>query len=122
MASIDLKDAFCSVPVYRNQQVYLTFFVEKYLKFLCMPKGYIPVMRIFTKISKTSFSVLREKGFLSVAYVGVSYLHSDEYENCFSNVLNTIEILRSLGFTVYQDKSEFIPTQCITYLFQTLSK
>ena len=37
-------------------------------------------------------------------------------EDCFFNVLNTIEILRSLGFTIHPDKSKFIPTQCITYL------
>ena len=31
MASIDLKDAFYSVPVHKNHQAYLTFFVEGYL-------------------------------------------------------------------------------------------
>ena len=67
MASIDLKDAFYSVPVHKNHQAYLTFFVEEYLKFVCMPNGYGPAMRIFTKISKIPFSIFREKGFLSVA-------------------------------------------------------
>ena len=116
MASIDLKDAFYSVPVHKNHQAYLTFFVEEYLKFVCMPNGYGPAMRIFTKISKIPFSILREKGFLSVVYVDDSYLQGDDYEDCLSNVLNTIEILRSLGFKIHPDKSKFIPTQCITYL------
>ena len=69
IASIDLEDAFYSVPVHRNHQAYLTFFVEEYLKIACMPNGYGPAMRIFTKISKIPFSILREKGFLSVVYV-----------------------------------------------------
>ena len=116
MASIDLKDAFCSVPVHKSHQVYRTFFVEEHLKFVCMPNGYGPAMQIFTKISKIPFSILREKGFLSVNYVNDSYLQDDDYEDCFSNVLNTVEILRSLGFTTHPDKSKFIPTQCITYL------
>ena len=73
-------------------------------------------MRIFTKISKIPFSILREKGFLSEVYVDDSYLQSDDYEDCFSNVLDKIEILRSLGSTIYPDKSKLIPTQCITYL------
>ena len=73
-------------------------------------------MRIFTQISKIHFSILREKGILSVVYVDDSYLQDDDYEDCFSNVLNTIKILRSLGFTILPDKSKFIPTQCITYL------
>ena len=44
MASIDLKDAFYSVPVYKNHQTYLTFFVEEYLKFVYMPNGYALAM------------------------------------------------------------------------------
>ena len=40
MASIDLKDAFYSVPVHKNHQAYLTFFVDEYLEFVCMPSGY----------------------------------------------------------------------------------
>ena len=81
-----------------------------------MPNGYGPAMLIFTKISKIPFFILRKKGFLSVVCVDDSYLLVDFYEDCFSNVLNTIEILRSLGFTIHPDKSKIIPTQCIAYL------
>ena len=81
-----------------------------------MPNGYEPAMRIFTKISTKSFSVFREKGFLSAVYVDESYLQDDDYEDCFSNVLNTIQILRSLEFTIHPEKSKFIPSQCITFL------
>ena len=116
MASIDLKDTFYSVPVHKNHQAYLTFFVEEYLKFLCMPNGYGLAMQIFTKISKIPFSILREKGLLSVVYVDDSFLQGDGYEDCFSNVLNTTEILRSFGFTLHPEKSKFIPTQCTTFL------
>ena len=73
-------------------------------------------MRIFTKFSKIPFSILREKGFLSVFYVDDSYMQGDDYDDPFSNVLNTIEILRSLGLTIHPDKSKFIPIQRITYL------
>ena len=52
MASIDLKDAFYSVPVHKNHQGYLAFFVEEYLKFVCMPNGYESAIQIFTKMSK----------------------------------------------------------------------
>ena len=116
MVSTNLKEAFYSVPVDNNHQAYLTFFVEEYLKFVCNPKGYGPVMRIFTKISKIPRSILKEKSYLSVVYVHDSYLQGDDYEDCFSNALNTIEILRSLGFTIHPDKSKFIQTQFITFL------
>ena len=80
MASIDLKDAFYSIPVHKNHQAYLTFFVEKYLKFVCMPNGYGRAMRIFTQISKIPFSIHREKCFLSVVYLDESYLEGHDYE------------------------------------------
>ena len=63
ITSINVKDPSYSMPAHKNHQAFLTFFVEEYLKFVCMPNGYGPAMRIFTKIS---FSVCRQKGFLSV--------------------------------------------------------
>ena len=64
ITSIDLKDDFYSVPVHKNHQTYLTLFVEEYLKCVCMPNGYGPAKRVFIKISKIPFSILRA-GFLS---------------------------------------------------------
>ena len=69
MESIDVKDTFHSVLVHKNHRAYLTFFVEEYLKFLCMSSEYGPAIRIFTKISKILFSIPREKSFLSAACV-----------------------------------------------------
>ena len=46
----------------------------------------------------------------------MTYLQDDDYEDCFSNVLNTIRILRSLEFTIHPEKSKFIPSQCIKFL------
>ena len=68
------------------------------------------------KYFKIQFSIHREKGFLSVVHVDDSHLQGDDYGNCFSNVLNTIEILRALGFTIHPYKSKFTSTQCIIYL------
>ena len=65
-----------------------------------MLNAYGLATRIFTKLPKIPFSILREKG-LSVVYVDDSYLQDDDYEDCFSNVLSIIEILRSLGFTIH---------------------
>ena len=53
MASVDLKDY--SVPVHENYQTYLTFFVEKYLKFVCMPHGYGPACEYLQKFQKYHF-------------------------------------------------------------------
>ena len=64
---------------------------------------------------KIPYSLFSKKAFF-IVYVDDSYLQGDSYEKCFSNVLNKVEISRSLGFTMHLDKSSFFPSQCITYL------
>ena len=93
MASIHLKDAFYSVPVAAHHQKHLNFFANGYIKFTCMPNGYGPTIRIFTKITKVPFLVLRMQGHTSAVYVDDSYLQGDSYESCLKNVNDTIIML-----------------------------
>ena len=104
MASIDLKDAFCSVPVVAHHQKYLKRFASEYLKFTCLPNGYGPAMRIFAKFTKVPFSVVKMQGHTSVVYVDDSYLQGNSYECCLNNVNDTIIMLPSLGFTIHPQK------------------
>ena len=71
-----------------------------------------PAMRIFTKISKIPFSILREKGFLSVVSVDDLYLQADDYEDYFSNVLNTIENSVQMTITLTLEKKQKVLTLC----------
>ena len=66
----------------KSTKAYLIFFVEERLKFLYLPNGYGLVMQILTKISKLTFSSLRENGFLFVAYFNCLYLQEDDHEDC----------------------------------------
>ena len=54
-----------------------SFFANEHFKFTCMSNGHGPVMRIFTKITKVPFSVLRMQSHTSVVYVDDSYLQWD---------------------------------------------
>ena len=55
MESIKLKDKFSYKTMYSKQQSYLKYlFFPKYTKY--MSNGYIPVMCIFTNITKAPFS------------------------------------------------------------------
>ena len=75
MASVDLKDAFYTIPVHASHQKYLKFpWKDKLFKFQAMPNGYAEAMRIITKILKPPFSLLRQKGFASVVFVDDTYL------------------------------------------------
>ena len=115
MASVDLKDAYYSVPINKDYQTYLKFLWEYPLKFIVIPNGYGPAMRAFTKLMKP-FSFLRSEGYLSVIYVDNCYLQGDSFTKCAENVIRTIDILESLGFYIKMEKSEIIPKQQITFL------
>ena len=67
LASIDIKDAFYSVPIHPDHRKYLKFmWSDISLQFDVMPNGYRDAMRVFTKLLKPVFSSLRKKGFTSV--------------------------------------------------------
>ena len=118
MASVDLKDAFYSVPIHEEHQKYFKFqWLGKIYKFLGMPNGYGEAMRIFTKILKPPFSILRNQGLLSVTFVDDSYLQGKTKDECTYNVNETIlYLLKSLGFTIHTKKSILEPTQSIEFL------
>ena len=81
-----------------------------------MPNGYGPAMRIFTKSSKILFRHLSSQGNSSVVYVDDSYLQGDTYQSYLANILDTIKLLRELGFVIHPDKSVLTPSQAIIFL------
>ena len=117
LASLDIKDAFYSVPVYEAHKKYLKFMNVGYpYRFEVMPNGYLDAMRIFTKLLKPPFSHLRELGHSSVIYVDDSLLAAETYVECVNNITATKDLLEDLGFHIHPDKSIFVPTQKITFL------
>ena len=125
LASIDIKDAFYSVPIHPSQKKYLKFMWKATpYQFEAMPNGYLDAMRIFAKLLKPVFHTLRKMGYVSIIYVDDTLLYGDTYEECLKNVLATLEILQDLGFVIHATKSVLIPTQRITFLgfiFDTLA-
>ena len=101
MASIDLKDAFFSVPIRSTHRKYLKFTFADLLQFISMPNGYVPAMRVFVKISKLPFGHLRSLGHNSVVHVDDSYLQGETYQACLDNISDTIKLLRELGFVIH---------------------
>ena len=122
MASIDLKDAYYSVPIAPRYWKFLKFaFKGQYYCFTCMPNGLSPAPRIFTKLLKPVFSSLRKLGYMSTVYIDDSLLIGASREECEANVMATVGTLREMGFTIHPIKSVFKPTQIIQYIGFTLN-
>lgn len=61
MTSIDLKDAYYSIPIALEHQKYLKFIWRDQLyAFTCLPMGLSSSPWIFTKVMKSVFAYLRD--------------------------------------------------------------
>lgn len=117
MASIDLSDAYYSIPVAPIDQKFLLFQFEgiRY-RYTCLPNGLSSAPRIFTKIMKPVLSSLRKKGHQVMNYLDDLFMTGESVEECQETVLETVKLLSDLGFTIHPDKSQFTPSQVIEFL------
>ena len=117
LASLNIKDAFYTVPIYKPHRKYFRFmWLNKAYQFIAMPNGYVDVMRVFNKILKPPFCWLREPGFASVVYVDGTLLARKTYQECCDNIYATVSLLQNLGFTIHPVKSSFLSSQEIIFL------
>ena len=59
--SIDLKDAYFSVPIYKSDRKYLRFFWEDCCyQFCALTRGLSSSPRVFTKLLKPAYATLRK--------------------------------------------------------------
>lgn len=115
--SLDLKDAYYSVPIHDSHTKYLKFsFGGKLYKFVALPNGLKSGPRIFTKLMRVLFSELRKKGLESSIYLDDVYLQGDTSALCQANILTTAKWLMKFGFVIHPVKSVFYPTRLITHV------
>ena len=70
MCKLDLKDAYCSVPLHRRPQKFIRFqFQGRTYQFTCLPFGLTSAPRIFTKILKPVTGILRKMGIRIIVYL-----------------------------------------------------
>jgi hypothetical protein len=117
LASLDLSDAYYTVPILAEHTKFLKFVWEGIVyKFICMPNGLACAPRYFTKILKPVMANLRAKGHASVIYIDDTLLIGQTREECTSNVQETEDLLTKLGFFIHPTKSVKEPQQRLTFL------
>ena len=117
MCTIDIKDAFYTVPIYNPHKRYLKFMWKgQAYRFEVMPNGYKDAMRVFTKLLKPIMAKLREEGHKSTIYVDDGFLCGDDDDECWDNIFATCSSLSDHGFAVHLIKSILIPRQIAIFL------
>lgn len=85
-------------------------------QFVCFLNGLAPCPRKLTELLKPFFSLLRQQGHISVAYIDNSWLTADNLSQCTKNVIDTTSLLDKVGFVIHPEKSVLLLTQIITFL------
>ena len=117
LASLDLKDAYYSVPVARDHRKYLRFLWGGELyQFTCLPNGLSCCPRKFTELMKPPMTALHKSDHISTNYIDDLILQGRTYTDCVHNVIDTVSQLEPLGFIIHPDKSLFIHTQVLIVL------
>ena len=117
MTTIDLKDAYYSIPIAEEDRKYLKFiWQDNVYQFRALPNGLTSGPRLFTKLLKPPLSFLRKMGITVVAYIDDTLVISNTRKHSYLAVEKTTKILSELGFIIHPSKSVFTPTQEITFL------
>ena len=117
MASVDLKHAYFSVPISRDDRGYLCFTWQGVRHhFTCLPQGLKSSPYVFTKLLKPVYSSFRELGHSVIGYIDDSLLVGESQEELGDAVINLIKLFDRLGLTVHPGKSVIQPVQKIEFL------
>ena len=110
VADVNSIDSFVSK---RNMEEFSVVIMKR---FTCFPNGLAFCPRKFTKLLKPVFATLRQKGDIVSGYIDDTFLVGDSVEDCWNNVLDTVNMFQNLGFVIHPDKSVFEPTQKLVFL------
>ena len=117
MTSIDLKDAYYSVPISEKHRKYLRFsWGNQIWRFTALPNGLSSGPRLFTKLLKPPLSHLRKLGITVLAYIDDTLMVSKSLPEAEIATRKVAETFSDLGFIIHPKKSVVKPSQEIQFL------
>ena len=118
MITVDLSDAYMSLPIEEVSRNYLCFqFQDQMFQFCVLPFGFKDASRAFTKTLKPPAGTLRSLGFKIVVYLDDIIRAASTRELCIYQGQILIKILENLGFVINLEKSNLAPSQVVSRLY-----
>ena len=116
MIMLDLKDAYFSVLIHNDLRKYFRFqWINSIKEFGCLPFGYGPAPRRFTKLFRPVLALLRKMGIRLLIYIDDIILNQSRTA-LLQDRHTVIFLLQCLGFVINWTKSQLEPTQSLEYL------
>lgn len=105
MASVDLKDAYYSIPIAEEDRKFLMFkWKGKYYQYTFLPNCLSSSPKIFTKIVKRVYAHLRSIGHMCMGHIDDSLFIGQNFNSLERNVADTVSFFTNLEFTIYPDQ------------------
>jgi len=110
MATIDLKDAYYSVPVAEEHHKYPRFvWKSKRYQYTCFPNKLSSAPGLFTKLMKLCYAHLRYRGHIVSGYIDDTYLQQQLFNDAFNSLHACKGLFTSLDLLIHPEKSLDIP-------------
>ena len=117
MVKIDLKDAYFTVPVWKNHQKFLRFvWKETMYEFACLPFGLASAPRVFTKLMKPVVGLLRQLGIRLIVYLDDMLIMAQSQDVALQHASTALDLLQGLGFMINYMKSVLVPSTQMEFL------
>lgn len=122
LVEIDLKDAYFTIPIWKNHQKYLRFlWKDTLLEFTCLPFGLASAPLVFTKILRPVVALLRKQGVRLIIYLDDIPIMAESVEIAKAHANLAVNLLTSLGFVINHKKSVLNPSQQLEFLGFTVN-
>uniref|UniRef100_A0AAV2M5I6 ribonuclease H n=1 Tax=Knipowitschia caucasica TaxID=637954 RepID=A0AAV2M5I6_KNICA len=110
--TIDLKDAYFQIPIWKGHWRFLRFvFNGKVYEFQVLPFGISLAPRTFTRCMEAVLSPLRQEGIRILNYLDDWLLCAGTQQECRAHLSLLLEHLRQLGLRLNYEKSHLVPSQ-----------
>ena len=118
LVKIDLKDAYLTVPIWKDHQKYLRFLWKGTLhEFACLPFGLATAPRVFTKLMKPVVAALRQRGIRLIIYLDDMLIMAESQALASHHATSTLNLLEEVQLQlVNYNKSQLTPCQSIEFL------
>ena len=117
MVTIDLKDAYFSIPIHQSHRKFLRFSWRNQLfQFAALPFGLTSAPRVFTKVLKPVIANMRQRGIRCLIYIDDLIIVASSKMECNEQAAFAVQLLTDLGFNVNMEKSNLVPKTRVEFL------
>ena len=117
MVTIDLKDAYFSIPIHQSHRKFLRFSWRNQLfQFAALPFGLTSAPRVFTKVLKPVIASMRQRGIRCLIYIDDLIIVASSKMECNEQAVFAVQLLTDLGFNVNMEKSNLMPKTRVEFL------